>query len=1082
VTCANDNGTAACTDIDECATNNGGCGNEALFSCTNQYAAAATCAPIAGSCTVSSDCSGSDTECATRTCTNNVCGVSYATFGTLTSSQTLGNCKRNVCDGAGAVVSDTDANDVPSSDGSDCTLEECVGNVPTHTPLALNTACDQYGGSFCSSTGTCVACNSVSQCPGTDTECAKRTCQANACFLAYTEAGTPTTTQTSGDCHTIRCNGAGAPVETQDDTDLPPDDNNQCTAEVCTDGVASHPSHPLGVSCTQDGGNKCDGTGACVECLTTADCGVATECLTYSCDAHVCTPHPTAEGTMLMTQTTGDCKRVQCSGLGEAVTVTDNNDMPADDGSGCSTPACQDGTAVLVPKPLGEFCNANSGIVCNGAGACVACNEPSDCGSTQCVVYSCSTAGQCTSSNAEQGTPAGSQVAGDCQELLCNGSGGTTSTPNVSDVPTQIQGDCQTKGCDMAGNITVTNDPSDVPTSIPPEYQCYYPVCQDGQLMPVPWPAHTACPLDATKVCNGVGSCVECIDASDCATSSACQVATCDAGVCSVSDAPAGLAPTQIAGDCQEIECDGLGHDAALVLDTDLPLDNLECTTDLCDAGVASNSPLQWGTICTQDGGTTCDGAGNCILIPSVVSTTPAAGATPVVGSDTTISVTFSGSMLVSSLTAQTVAGGCYGSIQVSFDGFASCIAFTSAAPTMTATDTVATLKPWRGLLVNRTYKIRVTTAARSAASSTPLSPPFTTATGFTTASPNLCDGSLVISQVYSVGNGAGATYNSDFVELHNRGSQDVSLSGWSLQYGSGTGTTWNSRYNFTAGATIGAGKYFLISLGTAGTGGALPAADGATTSFSLGASSGKVALVNSTTALSGACPTSASIVDFVGYGSSGNVPNCFEGASYAPAQSLTQSIQRAGAGCPDFNANSTDFALVADPVARNSATPANICNCAVLNESDVSGEIDLCRMGLVGITAPTGITTSVPSRVYETAVTPPTGASASVVAQLGYGSTTTNPQYDTAWKWWKASWNSGCTATTGSPGNPTVCGDNDEYKGSFTAPAPGNWSFSFRYSLDGSQSWTYCDYDGAGASADQSFDLDQIGWMTVNP
>src|SRR5262245_4880264 len=47
----------------------------------------------------------------------------------------------------------------------------------------------------------------------------------------------------------------------------------------------------------------------------------------------------------------------------------------------------------------------------------------------------------------------------------------------------------------------------------------------------------------------------------------------------------------------------------------------------------------------------------------------------------------------------------------------------------------------------------------------------------------------LVISQVYGGGGNAGALYTHDFIELFNRGTTAVSLSGMSLQYASATGT-----------------------------------------------------------------------------------------------------------------------------------------------------------------------------------------------------------------------------------------------------------------------------------------------------
>ncbi|MGE4360086.1 MAG: lamin tail domain-containing protein, partial [Lysobacteraceae bacterium] len=49
----------------------------------------------------------------------------------------------------------------------------------------------------------------------------------------------------------------------------------------------------------------------------------------------------------------------------------------------------------------------------------------------------------------------------------------------------------------------------------------------------------------------------------------------------------------------------------------------------------------------------------------------------------------------------------------------------------------------------------------------------------------------VVISQSYGGGGNSGATYTHDFIELFNRGSTPVSLAGWSVQYTSAAGTSW---------------------------------------------------------------------------------------------------------------------------------------------------------------------------------------------------------------------------------------------------------------------------------------------------
>ncbi len=178
----------------------------------------------------------------------------------------------------------------------------------------------------------------------------------------------------------------------------------------------------------------------------------------------------------------------------------------------------------------------------------------------------------------------------------------------------------------------------------------------------------------------------------------------------------------------------------------------------------------------------------------------------------------------------------------------------------------------------------------------------------------------VVISQVYGAGGNTGALLNADFVELRNTGNAAVSLNGLSLQYASSTGTTWNSRVNLNG--TIPAGGFFLVQLAGGANGAALPTADQVSTSINMSASSGKLALVAGTTALSGSCPLpSAEVLDFVGFGSA----NCSEG-SPTPALSTVLAAFRANAGCTDTQANATDFST-GTPAPRNSSTVVPSCD-----------------------------------------------------------------------------------------------------------------------------------------------------------
>ena len=191
----------------------------------------------------------------------------------------------------------------------------------------------------------------------------------------------------------------------------------------------------------------------------------------------------------------------------------------------------------------------------------------------------------------------------------------------------------------------------------------------------------------------------------------------------------------------------------------------------------------------------------------------------------------------------------------------------------------------------------------------------------------------VVISQVYGGGGNSGATWKSDFIELHNTGTSAVDLSAYSVQYASAAGTSW--QVTKLAGS-IGPGSYFLVKEAD-GSGGTadLPSPDVSGT-IALSGTAGKVALSASQTTLSGACPTGAA--DLVGFGATAS---CYEGSGATPAPSNTLAVLRAGDGCTDTNDNAADFSTGA-PTPRNSATPASVCGATgtpLLSIADASGD-----------------------------------------------------------------------------------------------------------------------------------------------
>lgn len=177
----------------------------------------------------------------------------------------------------------------------------------------------------------------------------------------------------------------------------------------------------------------------------------------------------------------------------------------------------------------------------------------------------------------------------------------------------------------------------------------------------------------------------------------------------------------------------------------------------------------------------------------------------------------------------------------------------------------------------------------------------------------------VVISQIYGGGGNSGATLKNDFIELFNAGPSPVSLNGWSVQYASASGSTW--QITNLNNVVLQPGQYYLVqeAVGSGGTT-ALPAADAIGT-IAMSATAGKVALVNSTVALTSASATAASVVDYVGFGTA----NAYEGTATAPAPSNTLAIARALSGCTDTDKNSSDFGT-ATPSPRNSATALNAC------------------------------------------------------------------------------------------------------------------------------------------------------------
>ena len=279
-------------------------------------------------------------------------------------------------------------NGLPCLSGGECCSGTCGANntcapgqamcAPPGAPCMGPSDCCN---GLCDPTFHCAVqtgCMLPSDCPGIDTECAKRACNGGACGMVFAPSGAPTVWQTAGDCTRNVCDGMGGIIGLGDPTDLP-NDGNACTLDLCLGGqVPGFIPTPAGTSCAQSGGTVCDGNGACVQCLTSADCaGGAGVCF-----GNVCVGSSCSDGLKDGMETDVDCG-----------------------GSVC--PSCA----------IGKHCVAS--VDCVGGGACFlgVCSAPScsdglkdgtetdvDCGGPVCLA--CPTGKQC-------------QVAADCVSQLC---------------------------------------------------------------------------------------------------------------------------------------------------------------------------------------------------------------------------------------------------------------------------------------------------------------------------------------------------------------------------------------------------------------------------------------------------------------------------------------------------------------------------------------------------------------------------------------------------------------------------------------------------------------------------------------
>jgi cysteine-rich repeat protein len=157
----------------------------------------------------------------------------------------------------------------------------------------------------------------------------------------------------------------------------------------------------------------------------------------------------------------------------------------------------------------------------------------------------------CGAGDAPVGTPISMQTLGDCQEVQCNGNGGT-----------QIVAD--------------PGDPFD------DGEQCTINACDGGMPTTAPAPAGDSCTEGTGQLCDGSGVCVECLAPTDCAS------LVCDAGVCLAAACDDGVENGgETDTDCGG-PCNGCPFGGVCAVGTDCQ--SGVCTSNVCQAACGDGS------------------------------------------------------------------------------------------------------------------------------------------------------------------------------------------------------------------------------------------------------------------------------------------------------------------------------------------------------------------------------------------------------------------------------------------------------------------------------------------------------------
>lgn len=485
------------------------------------------------------------------------------------------DCKRNECV-AGVDTTLVDDAELPD-DGNECTDDVCDAGVASNQPTVLDTPCGANGELLCDGAGTCGECNDpLLHCPF-NPPCELPTCDNHVCGIQAKASGDASPPQLAADCLVNVCDGAGGITSQNDDQDKP-EDNNDCTLDLCTQGVPSHVNQPALASCAL---GQCDGAGVCklavgLGCLIDSDCAGGMCVDGFCCDSLCAGPCDT-------------CSQAQGALVNGACTVAPAGSIGSPSCSpyfcGGGTSACASSCALNAECAAGTFCSAGQCVPAQGNGG--SCVTTQDCASGFCVDGVCCNSactGLCQACTAARtggvdGTCAGNTQGSDpdnecavatCKTGQCDGTGACQNST--------LGAAC---GSSLAclGTLQTNQDTCDGNGS-----------CTDNGI--------TTC---APYICGGSSCKTSCVNDGDCSSGNFCT-----AGVCTgkLSNGQSCSAASQ----CNSANC----------------VDGVCCGSSTCPScqacnvnGAGSCAPLSAGTQDTTapnvcQGSSACDGTGLC--------------------------------------------------------------------------------------------------------------------------------------------------------------------------------------------------------------------------------------------------------------------------------------------------------------------------------------------------------------------------------------------------------------------------------------------------------------------------------------